>query len=65
MAHEAGKGSKSRRTEVSRETLATNWDRIFGKKNTTVNAEIERYSQPEPKREYEMNWVAENEQKNG
>lgn len=32
MASEAGKGSGRRPTQVSAEAVASNWDRIFGKK---------------------------------
>ena len=32
MAREAGKGSGRRPSEVSKEVVDANWDRIFGKK---------------------------------
>lgn len=32
MSREAGKGSGRRSSEVSKEVIDANWDRIFGKK---------------------------------
>lgn len=34
MAREAGKGSGRRQSAVSKEIIDSNWDRIFGDKNT-------------------------------
>ncbi len=36
MASEAGKGSGRRPTQISREELESNWDRIFGKKDKST-----------------------------
>jgi hypothetical protein len=41
MAREAGKGSGRRPSEVSKEVVDANWDRIFGKKNTEAGNQIE------------------------
>lgn len=38
MARDAGKGSNRRPSEVSKEVVDSNWDRIFGKKNTETSS---------------------------
>ena len=43
MAHEAGKGSAQRPSEISQKEFNDNWDRIFGKKNST--SELDRIQQ--------------------
>lgn len=58
MAREAGKGSGRRPSEVSREVVDANWDRIFGKKNTDVDNQIEKYSQSEKTREFHNTWLS-------
>jgi hypothetical protein len=58
MAREAGKGSGRRPSEVSKEVVDANWDRIFGKKNTNIDNEIERLNQPTPPRDFDNQWVA-------
>ena len=58
MSREAGKGSGRRPSEVSKEVVDANWDRIFSKKNTNVDNDIEKYSKPGPSREYTNEWVA-------
>lgn len=58
MAREAGKGSGRRPSEVSEEVVDENWNRIFGKKNTDVDNQIEKYSQSEKTREFHNTWLS-------
>lgn len=65
MANEAGKGSGRRSNQVSLEVMASNWDRIFGKKDKNIDATIERYSEPVPDREYVNTWTSPTGETNG
>jgi hypothetical protein len=60
MAGEAGKGSGRRPSDVSSEEIASNWDKIFGKKNKTVEEiedEIKLLLESEEPQEYENQWT--------
>lgn len=58
MSREAGKGSGRRPSDVPKEVVDSNWERIFGKKNTNIENEIERHSEPTPAREFHNTWTA-------
>ena len=58
MSREAGKGSGRRRSDVPDEVVADNWERIWGKKNTNIDNEIERLNQPTPPRAFDSQWEA-------
>ncbi len=56
MAHEAGKGSARRPSEIPQEIIDDNWDRIFGKKErglTRVSTPIDESAFVEQKEIYD------------